>query len=108
MFGAVTFSRSSVFENDEVAFLGDIAETLHTIITRPIMDRFAAQQMKLTDGELACLKSASLGNTSEEVSAACGYTTATVNSYFKSATRKLEARNRSHAIAEAIRRGLIT
>jgi LuxR family transcriptional regulator len=107
VFGAVTFARGTAFDREELGFLEAIAGTLHSIITKPIMDRFAAQEMKVTDGELACLRCASLGMTSEETASACGYTTDTVNSYFKTATRKLNARNRSHAIAEAIRRGLI-
>lgn len=107
VYGAVTFSRAQAFDDGEIAFLSEIAGTLHGIITRPIMDKFAAQSLKLTDGEIACLTYASFGNTSEEISAACGYTTDTVNSYVKAATRKLKAVNRGHAIAEAIRRGLI-
>lgn len=107
VFGAVTFSRSTPFTREELDFLGDIAGPLHNIITRPIMERFAAQEMKLTEGELDCLRSASLGKTSEEIASARGFTTDTVNSYIKAATRKLSAKNRVHAIAEAIRRGLI-
>ncbi|MGV1917747.1 LuxR C-terminal-related transcriptional regulator [uncultured Agrobacterium sp.] len=107
IFGAVTFSRSTPFDREEIDFLGDISGTMHTIITKPIMERFAAQEMRLTDGELDCLRIASLGKTSEEIASACRYTTDTVNSYIKAATKKLSAKNRSHAIAEAIRRGLI-
>lgn len=107
VFGAVTFSRSTPFDSEEIGFLGNISGTMHAIITGPIMERFAAQEMRLTDGELDCLRVASLGKTSEEIAVACGYTTDTVNSYIKTATKKLSAKNRSHAIAEAIRRGLI-
>ena len=107
VFGAVTFSRATPFTTEEIEFLQEIVGTLHSIITRPIMERFAAQEMKLTDGELDCLRWASRGKTSEEIAEVCLFTTDTVNSYIKAATRKLSAKNRSHAIAEAIRRGLI-
>jgi LuxR family transcriptional regulator len=107
VYGAVTFSRATPFLEEEVNFLGDIAENLHRVMTRPIMEKFAAQVMNLTDGEIECLRCASLGMTSEEISAVSGYTTDTVNSYVKAAIRKLSAKNRGHAIAEAIRRGLI-
>jgi LuxR family transcriptional regulator len=107
VYGAVTFSRATPFLEEEVKFLGEIAENLHGVMTRPIMEKFAAQVMNLTEGEIECLKCASLGMTSEEMSAVCGYTTDTVNSYVKAAIRKLSAKNRGHAIAEAIRRGLI-
>jgi DNA-binding CsgD family transcriptional regulator len=45
--------------------------------------------------------------TSEEIAAATGYKTETVNSYLKSATRKLGTANRLEAVADAIRRGII-
>jgi LuxR family transcriptional regulator len=63
--------------------------------------------MKLSKGELACLVQASLGLTSENIAKATGYQAETVNSYIKSATKKLGAANRTQAIAQAIRRRLI-
>ncbi|TCL87259.1 DNA-binding CsgD family transcriptional regulator [Rhizobium sp. PP-WC-2G-219] len=80
---------------------------MHRVLTRPIMDKFSAQTLKLIEGELACLRFASFGKTTDEIAKATGYTPDTVNSYIKTAIRKLEADNRVHAIAEAIRRGLI-
>jgi len=77
------------------------------VITRPIMERFSAQTLKLIDGEIICLRYASLGKTTDDIAKASGYTPDTVNSYIKTAIRKLGADNRVHAIAEAIRRGLI-
>ena len=107
VYGAVSFARATPFDQDEIQFLGEVAETMHRVITRPIMEMFSAQTMKLTDGEIVCLRWASLGRTSEEIASASGFTPDTVNSYVKSASRKLRAENRVHAIAEAIRRGLI-
>lgn len=108
VFGAVTFSRAAPFSEEEIEFLGEIAETTHRVLTRPIMDKFSAQTLKLIEGEITCLRFASLGKTTDEIAAASGYTPDTVNSYMKTAIRKLNAENRVHAIAEAIRRGLIT
>jgi DNA-binding CsgD family transcriptional regulator len=108
VFGAVTFSRSTPFLEEEIAFLGEIAETTHRVLTRPIMDRFSAQTLKLIEGEITCLRFASLGKTTDEIAILSGYTPDTVNSYMKAAIRKLGADNRVHAIAEAIRRGLIS
>ncbi|PDS63016.1 DNA-binding protein [Rhizobium anhuiense] len=107
VFGAVTFSRATPFSREEIEFLGEVAETTHRVLTRPIMEKFSAQTLKLIEGELTCLKFASLGKTTYEIAAASGYTPDTVNSYMKTAIRKLDAENRVHAIAEAIRRGLI-
>lgn len=108
VFGAVTFSRAAPFSEEEIEFLGEIAETTHRVLTRPIMDKFSAQTLKLIEGEITCLRFASLGKTTDEIAAASGYTPDTVNSYMKTAIRKLNAENRVHAIAEAIRRWLIT
>ena len=107
MFGAVTFARKVPFTREEIDFLKDIADVMHRVLTGPIMEKFATQSLKLSEGEIACLRLASDGKTTEQIAGASGYTPDTVNSYIKSAIKKLGADNRVHAIAEAIRRGLI-
>ncbi|MBX9459312.1 MAG: LuxR family transcriptional regulator [Rhizobium sp.] len=107
-YGAITVTRDTPFRPDEITFMEVVAEAIHTHVTQPIRERFAAGQMKLTAGELACLAQASYGLTSEAIGKATGYQTETVNSYIKSATKKLSVSNRTHAIAEAIRRKLIS
>lgn len=106
-YGAITLARSIPFEQDEIAFMEVVAEAIHSAVTRPLRERYVAEQMRLTVGELACLAQASLGLTSDEIAKATGYQTDTVNSYIKAAIKKLGVSNRSHAIAEAIRRKLI-
>lgn len=106
-YGAITLTRATPFEPDEIAFVEVVAEAIHSAITQPLRDRFAAEQMKLTPGELACLMQASFGLTSEDIARVTGYQTDTVNSYIKQAVKKLGVGNRTHAIAEAIRRKLI-
>ncbi|TRL37804.1 helix-turn-helix transcriptional regulator [Rhizobium straminoryzae] len=107
MYGSVGFTRVTPFDPDEIAFLGAIAKSAHTEITRPLMERFAAAEMKLSTGELTCLRLASGGLTSEQIAAESGYQVDTVNTYIKNATKKIGASNRTQAIAEAIRRRLI-
>lgn len=107
VYGAVCVTRTSPFDPGELKFLELVAPCLHLAVTRPLMEKFAAQQMKLTKGEIVCLAAASLGLTSEEIASQSGYQSDTVNSYIKNATKKLGAANRSQAIAEAIRRRLI-
>lgn len=107
VYGAVTFCRSKPFDADEIAFLAGVAEATHTMLTRPILQKFFAESLKLSDGEVLCLKLASLGMTSEEVSRQSSYAVDTVNTYLKTAIRKLGASNRLHAVAEALRRRLI-
>jgi LuxR family transcriptional regulator len=107
VYGAVTFARVNPFDDDEISFLEGVAEATHATFTRPIMERFSAESLKLSSGEIVCLKLASRGETSDEISVSSGYAVDTVNTYIKMATKKLGASNRTHAIAEAIRRRLI-
>lgn len=108
IYGAICVSRATPFEDGEMNFLSLMAEPIHTAVTKPLMDRFAAQQLRLSKGEVACLTQASLGLTSESIAVATGYQFDTVNAYIKSAVKKIGATNRTQAIAEAIRRHLIT
>ncbi len=107
IYGAISVSRSTPFSPDELAFLNLVSESIHLAFTKPLMDRFAADQLRLTKGELACLTEASRGLTSEAIGIATGYQNDTVNSYIKSAIKKLGSANRTQAIADAIRRKLI-
>ena len=106
-YGAITVTRNNPFERDEIAFMEVVAEAIHTAVTQPLRERFIAEQMRLTTGELACLTQASFGLTSDEIAKATGYQPDTVNSYIKASVKKLGVENRTHAIAEAIRRRLI-
>ena len=107
VYGAVCLTRSTPFEAEEVEFLSLIAGPVHGAVTNDLMQRYAAREIKLTEGEILCLQHASFGMTSEEIAAATGYQQNTVNGYIKAATAKLGCNNRAHAIAELIRRGLV-
>lgn len=107
LFGAVIFFRKTPFTPDEMIFLREIAPVLYRIITRPLLEKFQAQALKLSEGEIICLRLSSEGKTSEAIAAESGYAVDTVNTYIKSAIRKLGAANRVHGVAEAIRRNLI-
>lgn len=107
VYGAVGYTRATPFSEDEITFLSLVSEAVHTAVTKPLMERFAAEHLQLSKGEMACLSQASLGLTSEKIAQVTGYQLETVNSYIKSAVRKLGAANRTQAIAEAIRRRLI-
>ncbi len=61
----------------------------------------------LSDRERECLFWVSEGKTTEEVGVILGVSTSTANSHLTNAMQKLGARNRSLAIATAIRFGLI-
>lgn len=59
----------------------------------------------LTPRQRECLKLAQKGKTTIQIADALGISEHTVNSYFTEAYRRLDARNRTHAVAEAARRG---
>ncbi|MCF3638360.1 LuxR family transcriptional regulator [Rhizobium sp. TRM95111] len=66
-----------------------------------------ASREKLSSREIECLRWAAAGKSSDEIAIILGISVYTVSSYFKSATRKLEAVNRMQAIALAMRMKLI-
>ncbi|MDC7683313.1 LuxR C-terminal-related transcriptional regulator [Asticcacaulis sp. BYS171W] len=106
LYGSAGFTRQTPFTPDERAVLKWASRKLHDDMALPILRAFNAQ-VGLTDNEQKCLELASRGLTSEEAGLKTGLSTETVNTYFKSATRKLGARNRSQAIADAIRLRII-
>lgn len=67
----------------------------------------AARREKLSNREVECLRWAAAGKSSDEIAVILGISVYTVSSYFKSATRKLQAVNRMQAIACALRLRLI-
>ena len=71
-------------------------------IAKPIISRTS-----LTQRELSVLKIASDGRTTEEIAGELNLGVETVRSHFKKAKAKLRARNRTHAVAEAMRQLLI-
>jgi DNA-binding CsgD family transcriptional regulator len=107
VYGAAIFMRERPFDKEEIAFLTLVASAIHGAVTRPLMERFAIEHLRLSRGEVACLLEASHGLTSEAIARATGYQNDTVNSYIKSAMKKLGASNRTQAIADAIRRNII-
>lgn len=66
-----------------------------------------ARREKLSSREIECLRWAAAGKSSDEIAIILGISVYTVSSYFKSATRKLQAVNRMQAIAIAMRLRLI-
>lgn len=68
VYGGVCITRDRAFTAGEREFLVCMAEPLHRAISKPLMDRFAADVLRLTCSELHCLELASSGFTSEEIS----------------------------------------
>lgn len=61
----------------------------------------------LSTRELACLRFAAEGKSSDDIAVVLGVSAFAISSYFRSAAEKLEAANRMQAIAKAIRLKLI-
>lgn len=61
----------------------------------------------LSRRELECLRLTSEGQTSEEIASGLGLSIHTANQYLANACQKLDAVNRMHAVAKALRLGLI-
>lgn len=67
----------------------------------------APSPIVLTDRERECLNWTAAGKTSSEIGAIVGISTHTVDHHLNSASQKLNASNRAHAVATAIRMKMI-
>lgn len=67
----------------------------------------AASVPPVSKRELECLQYTAEGYTSEEIAALLGLSVHTANQYLATCARKLNAVNRMHAVAKAMRAGLI-
>jgi DNA-binding CsgD family transcriptional regulator len=62
---------------------------------------------RISKREMECLKLTARGLTSEDIARQLGLSVHTANQYLASTTQKLDATNRIHAVAKAMRLGLI-
>lgn len=106
LYGTAGYARAEPFSKNEKAVLSWFSRKIHKDLSEPVLTGFN-QQIGLTAGETACLELASRGLTSEEIGLKLDFSTETVNSYIKLIVKKLGARNRGHAIADALRLKLI-
>ena len=67
----------------------------------------AGPKPAMSKRELECLRLTANGLTSEEIATALGLSVHTANQYLTNSTQKLNAVNRIHAVAKALRTGLI-
>ncbi|RLQ88799.1 response regulator transcription factor [Notoacmeibacter ruber] len=70
-------------------------------------DDSAEMRARFTRREIECLLWCSLGKTSSEIAMIVGLSEHTVNHYLISSAKKLECTNRVHAVANALRHGII-
>ena len=103
--GAVSFSgRRGVVEDGEVMHLNYVAEHAFERLMH-IFDDANARENPLSDREIECLKAAARGMNVSETSRKIGITSHTVNYHLANAQKKLGARNKLHAVVNAIQQG---
>lgn len=72
------------------------------------IDKASALGAGLSSREAQCIFLASLGRTNRDIGAALGITANTVIAHLSHARDKLGAENKTHTVAEAFRRGVIS
>lgn len=102
--GFVLFRRDAPFSSAEVEFLTLAAPAIHGAAS----ERCAASLDELTPRERECLTWASHGKTAGEIGALLGISEYTAVAHLNSAMSKLKVSSRAHAVAQALRLGLIT
>lgn len=102
-----------IFSGDSIAVDPDGLANLHARcfgVFAATLEAHAHQDLpapSISRRELECLKLAANGHTSEEISRLLGLSVHTANQYLTNTTHKLNAVNRVHALAKAMREGLI-
>ena len=96
--------REPEFTDAEVEYLELVAPALHlAALDLPA----TAPANGLTARERECLAWTSVGKTAWEIGSILGISEHTAVAHLNAAVRKLGAASRAHAVAEALRRGLI-
>ena len=80
---------------------------IHSRLAAATQDAALSSEIHLSPREAECLRWCAEGKTSEEIGIILSLSTHTVNHYLISATKKLNAVNRMHAITIAIRHGIL-
>lgn len=103
--GAVSFSGPrSLVEDSEVIHLSFVAEHAFERLMH-IIDDADTRENPLSDREIECLKAAARGMNVAETGRNIGITSHTVNYHLSNAQRKIGARNKLHAVVNAIQQG---
>lgn len=107
-YGAVIFAGGDIDLAEDT--LASLHRRCYRIFTRAIRHEPEPEGKAppaISKRELQCLKLSANGLTSEEIAKRVGLSVHTANQYLASATQKLNAVNRVHAVAKALRAGLI-
>jgi DNA-binding NarL/FixJ family response regulator len=109
--GADGYLSKGASSDAVVQAIKDVAEgrsVLDPNVTEGIFGRLGGKDPRaLSDRELAVLQELAHGHTTREVAAELHVSEETVKTYLKQIFRKLDVRDRTEAVAEAFRRGLV-
>lgn len=112
-FGSLTLARnegliSSAELEDKLPKMQWLAQVAHALLYRLLLARSQNDSLtQLTDREIELLRLAADGKTAGEISEALGVTERTANFHIGNAIEKLGAGNKTHAVALAMRMGLL-
>lgn len=104
--GAIAFSSEEPPAPGDLFELAILSVAVYDQLHR-IDRRDPAPREVLTERETACLTWTSAGKTSAEIAEILALSEHTINHYLNRATRKLDAVNRTQAVANALRRNII-
>lgn len=105
--GCITFRRAEPYGPQELALLSLLAPMIHRAARLTHLGRGNRAAELLSPRERECIAWSSLGKSSWEIGEILGIAKQTVDVHLKSAIQKLNAGSRAHAVAEALRLGLI-
>ena len=88
--------------------MSERAVTILREVRRGRRTRSPHRASKLTKREYECLYWTAAGKTSAEIGTILSLSEHTVNNYLMAACHKLDSVNRAHAVAKAIRQGIIS
>lgn len=105
--GSVTFRRKEPYAPGEVLLLSMLAPAIHRSARLAYLGQTSRSGEIVTRRERECIAWSSLGKSSWEIGEILGIAKQTVDVHLKSAIHKLGAASRAHAVAEAVRLGLV-
>lgn len=104
--GVVIFAGPAIaLDEDELC---DVHSDCFAVMAEILRHRGRVNELpSISKREIECLRLTANGHTSEEIASALGLSVHTANQYLTNTTHKLDAVNRIHAVAKALRNGLI-
>ena len=109
--GADGYMSKGASRDSLLRAIRDVAEgkaVLDPGVTDGVFGRLGGRQSSaLSDREVAVLQSLSNGNSTKDTASEMHLSEETIKTYLKQVFRKLQVRDRTEAVAEAFRRGLI-